>query len=193
MCIDRPEAFSESELAALSMKTVAEITCFFIRHAKAEPVADGLDDAERPLTPAGRRDAKKIFGVLAASRPAIEIIYSSPLLRAKQTADVLTTALRMNGRPVVTPLLAPDAELSAWLEFLQALAASGGRDCAIAAVGHEPTLGRWISMLCFGTARPVNLKKGAIAKVVIHTPITAGGGELCGLYQPSFLRRMAGR
>ena len=164
-----------------------EILCFFIRHAEAHPAADG-DDASRALTKSGRHDARDIFSVLARTAPDLGAIFTSPLLRARQTAELLASALRLEQEPEITPLLADGGPASDWIAFLRQ---RKNRSPCIAAVGHEPILGSWISELCFASGQAVLMKKCAIARVRIRWGGGAVRAELEGLYQPGFMRKIA--
>lgn len=165
------------------------IICYFIRHAEAEPVTQA-GDAARPLTKNGRHDAREIFAVLADIAPDIDCLYSSPLLRARQTAELLASALRLDGEPEIVPILTNGGPASEWVKFLQH---SKSEARCVAAVGHEPTMGRWLAELCFESDKPVLMKKCAIAKVRIWWGSDHIEAELEGLYQPGFMRKMARR
>ena len=164
-----------------------EILCFFIRHAEAHPAVDG-DDAARPLTKSGRHDARDIFSVLARTAPDIGAIFTSPLLRARETAELLASALRLEQEPEITPLLASGGPASYWIDLLRRH--KNLPPCA-AAVGHEPILGGWLSELCFASGQAVLMKKCAIARVRIRWGGGAAHAELEGLYQPGFMRKIA--
>lgn len=166
-----------------------EMLCYLIRHAEAEPAVNG-DDAARSLTKNGRHDAREIFAVLAALATGIDRIYTSPLLRARQTAELLASALRLDEDPRVIPLLANAGAVSEWIKVLR----SANRDGrCVAAVGHEPTLGRWLGELCFSSDQPVLMKKCAIAKVRLRWISDTIKADLEGLYQPGFMRKIARR
>jgi phosphohistidine phosphatase len=163
-----------------------EMICYFVRHAEAEPALHD-DDAGRPLTKAGRHDAREIFAVLAAAAPSIGRIYSSPLLRARQTAELLSSALQLDADVEISSLLASGGTVSNWTKFLIGVKHDVK---SVAAVGHEPVLGRWIGELCFGIDRSVVMKKCAVAKVRILWHDNDVHAELQGLYQPGFMRKL---
>ncbi len=166
-----------------------DIICYFIRHAEAEPTSQA-GDAARPLTKNGRHDARDIFSVLADVAPDIDCVYSSPLLRARQTAELLASALRLDDEPEIVPVLANGGPVSEWINFLQNTKSKGR---CVAAVGHEPTMGEWLTELCFKSDKPVLMKKCAIAKVRIRWGFDRIVVELEGLYQPGFMRKVARR
>ena len=103
---------------------------YLVRHAKAAP---GEPDELRELTPAGEERARALGMKLAADGVRPAVILTSPLLRARQTADEL-------GRALATPVeiderLAPGATAEGVLE------AVGGRGEVVLTVGHQPDCG----------------------------------------------------
>ena len=164
-----------------------EVLCFFIRHAEAHPDTGG-GDAQRELTKKGRRDASDIFAVLARMAPNISAIFTSPLLRARQTAEILASSLRLDREPEIVNLLASGGTATEWIDFLRRY---NNLPSYIAAVGHEPILGSWLSELCFASGQSVLMKKCAIARVRIRWGGGAAHAELEGLYQPGFMRKIA--
>ena len=101
---------------------------FLVRHAEAAP---GSPDELRTLTPAGREQARALAEQLAPERP--DVVLSSPLLRARETADAIARAARAPLR--VEERLAPGASPP------QVLAALEGAGETVVAVGHEPDCG----------------------------------------------------
>lgn len=113
---------------------------YLVRHAEAEP---GEPDELRRLTAAGRRTARELGRRLAAASPP-EAIVSSPLLRARETADEIGRATG------VTP--EPDERLAPGAETEDVLAAVEGRGAVVVAVGHQPDCGRVVAALTGGEA-----------------------------------------
>jgi phosphohistidine phosphatase len=97
---------------------VAAMRLFLIRHAKADP---GDPDELRPLTGEGREQARELGDRLSRHPTPPTIVLTSPLLRARQTAE-----------PRVERRLAPGASVAALR------AALSGLDGPVAAVGHQP-------------------------------------------------------
>ncbi len=128
---------------------------FLIRHAAAVPRRPRLDDADRPLTPKGRRRWHRAVRGLERLGLSFDRLYHSPWLRAVETADALIGVLE--GESVVTHELA-HSPTPMLLERLE-----GER---VALVGHQPWLGELVSLLLFGHTRHAerfSLKKGAVA------------------------------
>jgi phosphohistidine phosphatase len=103
---------------------------YLVRHAKAAP---GEPDELRELTPAGEERAREVGMKLAADGVRPDVILTSPLMRARQTADELARAL---GTPVeVDERLAPGATAEGVRE------AVAGRGEVVMTVGHQPDCG----------------------------------------------------
>jgi phosphohistidine phosphatase len=98
---------------------------FLVRHAEAAP---GEPDELRPLTAAGRDVARHLGERLAKERP--DAVVSSPLLRARETAELIARAAGLT--PEADERLAPGATA----EGLKA--ATSGRGDTVVAVGHQP-------------------------------------------------------
>jgi len=132
-----------------------------VRHAIA---LDGADlrgrDADRPLSDEGRRRFERGAAALARLEPELALVLASPLLRARQTADLLAAAYEAAPRHDELESLAPDGaprETLAALERLRALP-------AIALVGHEPSLSALEAFLLTGRERSFAIfKKGGAA------------------------------
>ena len=116
------------------------VRLFLVRHAQAEP---GHPDELRPLTPAGREQARALGERLAAASPAV--VLSSPLLRARETAAAIARATGAELR--VDDRLAPGATL------VGLLGAADGLGEPLVAVGHQPDCGE-IAAALTGVAPP---------------------------------------
>ena len=163
------------------------VQLYLVRHAIAEERGeDWADDTKRPLSDEGRiKMAKQVTG-LERLEVRIEEVLTSPLVRAKQTAEIL--AQNLSSRPRVTdfPALAPGHSTK---EVLTALKDYAKRS-SIALVGHEPGLGDLMAAL-IGTRTPITFKKGGIALVKLdRLPPDAGSAELCWFVTPKILRKL---
>jgi phosphohistidine phosphatase len=101
------------------------VRLFLVRHAEAAP---GEPDDLRPLTPAGRDAARALAQKLAGEHP--EVVVSSPLLRARETAVAIAEASGVAAE--TDERLAPGATAD------DLRAAAAGRGETIVAVGHQP-------------------------------------------------------
>jgi phosphohistidine phosphatase len=101
------------------------VRLFLVRHAHAAP---GSPDDLRALTPEGREQARELAERLAAERP--DVVVSSPLLRARETADAIA---RASGVPLrIDEALAPGATADS------VVAAVDGAGETVVVVGHQP-------------------------------------------------------
>jgi phosphohistidine phosphatase len=165
-------------------------TLLLIRHGIAEEAeiaaAAGIPDHLRPLTAKGKKRMRRIAVALADMMPELELIASSPLRRAMQTAEILAEA-RGKTPLVQTDALAPGAPPEAILEFLHHRRVHG----PLALVGHEPDLGQWAGWALCGEARSfMQFKKGGAA--LLHFPglPAPGRAELGWLLTPEQLREL---
>ena len=94
---------------------------YLMRHgvALARESTDAPSDDRRPLTPKGIKKTRKAAKGLMALRPSIDRFFSSPLLRARQTADVVTEALRFKGQVEELTELAPQGDLDKRVAILE--------------------------------------------------------------------------
>jgi|SRR5579862_4071657 len=111
-----------------------------VRHAEAEP---GEPDELRPLSSAGRRQARELGERLRAQGLDADAIVTSPLLRARETAAALAL-----GEPDVDDRLAPGASP----DDVRAVALERGETVVV--VGHQPDCGRAAAALAGGPEPP---------------------------------------
>jgi phosphohistidine phosphatase len=137
---------------------------YFVRHASAgKSLSDPAHDAKRPLDKAGVRQSAYVGRALAALETQVEVIISSPLKRAAQTASLVANELAHDRKIMFSEALGKDAEFNAFQELLRKYA----KHDAIMVVGHNPSLSRFLSNVITGATngRAVELKKGAVARV----------------------------
>ena len=144
------------------------------------------DDAERPLSPAGIRRARKAAAGLKKLTARPERVLTSPLVRATQTARILTDVA---GWPAAEemPELSPGEPALAVLELL-----SQERARLTAVVGHQPELGHLLGacLLGGGGLLPIEMKKNAVACVSFTDRPRAGHAALTWLATPKMLRAL---
>ncbi len=159
-----------------------------VRHAIAEDPAawSGRDDSERPLTREGQRKMKKAAKGLRTVVDALDVLATSPFIRARKTAEILSAAYD-DDDPVIVPALAPGQRPEALADWL----ATQLEQDAIAVVGHEPGLSVAVSWLIAGVERPVlELKKGAACLLAFPERVARGAGTLLWALTPAQLRRL---
>lgn len=152
-----------------------------IRHGIAEAEDGSKPDAERRLTGKGRRRFEESVPALCRLLRGKQVrIWSSPLLRARETADILAPAL---GATVEEFGEIAGGSFDALLEPL----IQADPDSRIVIVGHQPELGSWSSRIC---SMDLPFRKGAAALFRLAQPVT-GQGELRWFLQPGPLRRLS--
>lgn len=165
------------------MNGSAELEIYLLRHAHAgNPSEWHGDDAKRPLSPKGRRQAERLGHFLAQRAILPDSIVCSPKLRAKQTAelvaDALGTAVSVDER-LAGPLDVDDIEAIT----------DGAGGTSIMLVGHDPDFSDLAAALCGAAYMP--LKKGAIARIDASLPLQHGSGILRWLVPPDLLTDQA--
>jgi len=159
---------------------------YLMRHGLALDLAEAgvTSDAERPLSPKGRKKTRQVARGLAALEVAPGVVASSPLRRAQETADIVAEVLET--RTDVCPALAPGGDVKDLIEWLEELA-----EDSVLAVGHMPDLAEMLSYLVSGDARArVEFKKAAVALVQFDGRPRVGAGMLAWLLPPSVLRAL---
>ena len=162
-----------------------------LRHAiaqeRAAATARGVQDAQRPLTIRGREKMRSAAQGLHALLPQLDLLLTSPLRRAVQTAQLVTREYR---QPLVvkkSDALIPGAELEALLEVLN----EHPNVTSVMCVGHEPGLSRLASGLIIGRHKNLlNLKKGGACLLEFPRDFRAGDARLGWLLTPRMLRKL---
>jgi phosphohistidine phosphatase len=162
-----------------------------IRHAIAEEREDyastGKHDGERPLTAFGRRRMLTNARGLRRIAPTIDIVVSSPYARARETARIVAETLGVKSN-AVTETLTPERPPKDFLAWL----AGQSPETVIAAVGHEPHLGRFLQWAIAQQAESrAVFKKGGACLIEFETAVKAGTGVLHWLVTPAQLRSIA--
>ncbi len=139
---------------------------YFLRHANAgESLPDPKQDEKRPLDPLGVEQSHQMGQVLRTLGVDLDVIISSPLVRAKQTAGFVAEELGFTKSLLLEDALRPDAKFEDFAQLVQL----HSKDDAIMVVGHNPTLSQFLSLLISdgATNATIELKKGAVAKVQV--------------------------
>jgi phosphohistidine phosphatase len=159
---------------------------YLVRHGVAEERgAKWPDDAKRPLSADGMSRMKKSARGLDRLDVTFDVILTSPLVRARQTADILSA--EMDGHPAIVNVeaLAPGASYASLVTELEKHA----RKARIALVGHEPGIGELAARLV-GSRHPIEFKKGSVARIDVEQIPPAGPGDLRWMMPPKFMRAM---
>ncbi|NJM45583.1 MAG: phosphohistidine phosphatase SixA [Alkalinema sp. RU_4_3] len=143
---------------------------YLVRHGLAGQFGEYADDRLRPLTPEGQAKTRRVAERLKGLKVSVEVILTSPYLRALQTAEILL-ATQIGDRLETADFLEPDytfESLQTWLTHTTAK--------SVAIVGHEPNLSNAAAFLTFGQPTDnIQMKKAGV--IGIETPAE---GEIVG-------------
>ena len=154
---------------------------YIVRHGVAAPAATG-GDAARELTHQGRLLLKHQCTALAAAQIPVEALLHSPLVRARQTAELLAPAFQCEPEP--ERLMAPGVTV----DDLAEIAGRYSDDAHVMVIGHQPDLGRLVKRF---TQADVRVVEGIIMVVDVRS-FTSPRGFISGIYHPETLARIGG-
>ena len=153
-----------------------------IRHADAIDRSSAISDDYLYRTCRGRTRFRRVAETLKKCDIDPDLIITSPLVRAVQTADILAETLRFSGEVTVHPPLAAGFGLARLRELLEQVAPAK----EVVLVGHEPDLGHLTGELL--DLSPCNLKKGGVVSLKLKPQqeeyqaillwLVSGGGKL---------------
>lgn len=161
---------------------------YILRHAIAVPRGTpGYPNDDRPLTEEGIRKITECAKGIKELSGSFDVIISSPLIRALETAKITAEATGYNKQVVITGYLLPGSPQRNLFKFL-----SGYKhNQKILLVGHEPHLGYLASMLIGTNESVVEFKKGGICRIDADDIPPVKPGKLIYLLQPKELRAIA--
>ncbi len=134
---------------------------YIVRHAIAvqRGTSGYEDDSQRPLTDKGRKKMEKIVKGLRQLDIELDMILSSPYVRAHDTAKILADEFKMDNQLQFSENLIPPGNFEALINEIQDKYDVG----SLALVGHEPMLSQFISWLVTGNKEMnLTLKKGGV-------------------------------
>ena len=143
---------------------------FLVRHGVAVEREGEGPDAFRPLTGKGRRRFRKTARSFARLGCKLDLILTSPLVRAVQTAEILAGEAK-HGDVAILEELDPKYEAA---DLLKALRKRANGSRSVALVGHEPQLSSVLAALAGVEAETLDLKKGAIVRLEARDPSQRG-------------------
>jgi phosphohistidine phosphatase len=149
------------------------ITC--LRHATAEPHGLPSDDVSRALIDKGREQVSRVADFCRRNRLLPGALYTSPLRRARQTADILQARLAGCPAVITADWLALGASPMAIVAELADLSRAGIDDVWL--VGHEPDLSCLVCYLLATADDAMLIKKASLTRLELST-FKAGGGRL---------------
>jgi phosphohistidine phosphatase len=157
---------------------------YIVRHAWAGEHGDPSypDDRLRPLTSEGKKRFRRVARVLADRGVLPKVIGTSPLVRCKQTAQVLAENLKGHPKVVELDALAPGSNLGAlavWTNEQQVE--------SVAWVGHAPDVGKLTAGLIGEKPSAIHFTKGACAAIEFRDDVAPGRGTLLWLVTAKLL------
>jgi phosphohistidine phosphatase len=162
---------------------------YLVRHGEA--VATGgsiVRDADRPLSIRGEEDATIMGRVLAQLSPALELVVTSPILRAVRTGEIIGNEISSHPVFSVTNHLAPGFRPRNLYDELVMLCGDGD----VLAVGHQPDLSGFIAFLISGsTSAAVAMAPGAVARLTVQKGKSRPDATLDWLLTPQVARSLA--
>ena len=159
---------------------------YLLRHGDAVDLAAGgyARDADRRLSEAGQAEVRAVTAGLERLDLKLDLLLSSPLTRAWQTAAIVAERLPVGRGPVVCPALVPDGDLSGALTA----ARGAGR---VMLVGHLPLLGEMIGWLLWGDpSLGTPLRTAGLCRIDLDDQARPGDGELRWFLPPRLTGRL---
>ena len=140
-------------------------------------------DVKRPLDKEGKEQCLLVARYLNALKIQFDLIVSSPLKRALQTASLVGTEVAYDSKIQITDAVAPSGNVAGF----QALVATLNGYENVLIVGHNPNLPEFLgSLICAPRPASIRMRKGAIARV----DVTRRPGQLISLMDPRMLRQI---
>jgi len=155
-----------------------------IRHGAAmdreEFARTGASDDLRPLTAEGENELGRVVNGLRGEVRTLSVLATSPLVRARQTAEIVASAFG-RGAPEITNCRLPGAPM----EEFETWASAYAEDAVLAVVGHEPHLSTLVTWLLTGKAESrIRLKKAGACGVEFEAGVRRDSGTLSWLLTP---------
>jgi phosphohistidine phosphatase len=163
----------------------------FLRHGIAADRgrSEYENDSERPLTPKGERQIRRIAKGIQAAGLSYDLILASPYLRAKQTAEIVAQVLSTPEGVLLADALTPESNPR---QLIDALRTDYHAQQDVLVVGHEPYLSRLISILLTGGPNlSVAMKRGGLCALDVESLRFGRCATLISLLVPRQLRRLA--
>ncbi|MFM6189501.1 MAG: phosphohistidine phosphatase SixA [Planktothrix sp.] len=159
---------------------------YLIRHGIAAEHGTYQNDDERPLTKEGDRKTRKVADRLKELELEFDVILTSPLIRARQTAEILKAA-GLSQQLEECAALAPSGNIHDWVNWYNHWKTKPSK--ALALVGHQPDLGHWAELLLWGEYRDCLIvkKAGVIGISLSSEGSPIGQSQLFWLTPPKFL------
>lgn len=145
-------------------------------------------DEDRPLSSKGIKRMRKSGKGLLTLDIDWDRVFTSPLLRARQTAEIVAEILELKEQPEELAELAPGCSVEGLLSRLSACR----NQKRLLLIGHQPLLGETVSFLLSKEKRiEINLKKGGLCRIELDDPSQGGVARLHWILTPRQLRLLA--
>lgn len=156
---------------------------YVLRHGDAVEHGDPrYKENDRPLTRKGIQRTRQLAHVLREMEISFDSILTSPLTRARETAEIVSRGLKLQDHMRFSEHLAPSGSME---ELVLQINTVRPAPKSVVLVGHEPYLSGFISLLCTGgPGLPVVLKKGALCRLDIDVLSCGKCAALDWLLQP---------
>jgi phosphohistidine phosphatase len=137
---------------------------YLVRHGIAEDLPPGGKDADRALTPEGKRKLREVLLLAKAVDMTPEVILTSPYVRARQTAEIAAQLLHHKSKPVECRALIPGGDPREVWEDIRT-----HKDArAVLLSSHEPLTGYLIAFLLSAPNLIVDVKKGSVTRIDVE-------------------------
>ena len=162
---------------------------FILRHGDAgNRLSDPIKDTKRQLTVSGKKEVVEIAKSLKKLGVKFNLIYSSPLARAFQTAKIIAEEYKFTKQIEQSEELKPNGSK----DFLYNKLSKLNIDSVILIVGHEPYLSSMINDIISNNKNSNNiiLKKAGLSRIKITSTVPKLKGELRWLLTPRILKKI---
>lgn len=165
---------------------------YILRHGDAVAHGDPrYEEAARPLTPKGIQRTRSLAHALRQMEISFDAVLSSPLTRARETADIVARGLRLVSKLSLTDHLTPAGGMEKLVHQINMIRPVPK---SVLLVGHEPYLSGFISLLAVGgPSLLLKLKKGALCRLEVEQLSCGRCGTLEWLLQPRLFGGKAAR
>lgn len=156
---------------------------YLIRHAEAERISPLIKDSERTITAEGKKALENAIKFWKVAISQIDILLSSPYLRAKQTAEIVSENFGLTDKFFVDNKLAPGCKTKDIIELANMFKVED-----IAFVGHQPDLSEHLEALISDQNINISFKPATIAKINFEGKVKPQRGTLKYLLPPKFFK-----
>jgi len=142
------------------------VNCLFLlRHGLAETVTRQKEDPDRSLTPQGEEQIQHAANTMKSLKASFDVLLTSPYLRARQSADIVTAKLNYKKECVTSIHLIPNADVEKTVDVIKK-ASKDKKNVLV--VGHNPLLSRLAAMITTGGfSAPIILSTGTLCKITL--------------------------